>query len=474
MKNTKKVAYLLSFAVVLSMVFGFNQSFAYTSGKEVMTEMINSVIDENAPIPSFLKSVEKEYKDSNLKAKKYLESRNSTLEYISKLPERSVSSKKDALAVVSEVNKKIQELNKTKSESDKASTLFEKKAKNLSVGDPAIDLEFQKVFNQFITSKLKTFTNTEHTNTLEMLYKTRDFYTYLSKTKTRFTFLNGYPQFESSSDYYEYYMYMAKLRTIFKNQVNLELERADYFQNSDIKNVIDQKFVDIQNSNLEGNKKYIETWKAPGSYTDPNLSWIDGKTNTPSSTGQSELDIRRSRVTSLQNINQEIKNINQEYADYGSYNKDRFASKENLKKALALSQKMLSLYKQSDAVDYPIRVQYNKDFPVMENIFNDVMQYSDVDFSNLYVYIQRNALYNESIDLDVKLYNLALANYGKFTNNFESKDAQYPLSFKSKTASNAYKKILDGYNSRFAELFDYIDKYNTQTSTQNTSGSVVN
>lgn len=454
--------------IFLFLLFGFsfftlniNNSFAYNTAGEAFQDVLKSSLDDKREIPVFLKSVEKEFKDDQLKSKKYLDLRKENLEYVTLLPEKKISTNKEALNIVLELNKRIKDLNKAKSNSDKASKLFGLKSKKLSTGNPSIDAEFARIFNKFISYEIENFANSEHQNILEQLYKTRDFYTYLSKTKNQFIFINGYPIFESKLDQYEYYKYLANLRNLNKAYLNLENKKIEYLKNSEFVSFFEQSQIDLFNNILSSNNSLLAKWNAPASEKDWNLSWLEeNQSNIVSDLNKSELDLRRSRSENFQKINTQIQENTEEYQKFGVYDKEIFRSKESLKKAITLSKNMLLLFKSLDNTDYIIRVQYEKDFPFNGNIYRDLILFSDQDFYNFHVFMQKQSLYNEDIEVDLKIYNLALNNFSKMIVDFESEKIDYRLKFQNKTINSSYKKIIDSYRSKYKEIFDYIDKYN--------------
>ena len=335
------------------------------------------------------------------------------------------------------------------------------KSKNISTGNKNIDLEFERIFNKFLSYELDNFSNTEHQNVLEHLYKTKDFYTYLSKTKNQFYFINGYPIFLSKADQYEYYKYLANLRNLNKAYISLENKKIEYLKSSELVSFFEQVYIDILNNTLANNNILLMKWNAAASETDWNLSWIEqSQSNVISDLNKSELDLRRSRSENFQKINTQIQESLEEYQNFGVYDKERFKSKTNLKRAINLSQKMLSLFKKMDAADYLIRIQYEKDFPNNGNILKDIILLSNEDFNNFYIFMQKEALNNEDIEIDLKIFNLALNNFSKMSLDFESEKIDYRLKFQNKTVNLTYKKIIDSYRSKYKEIFDYIDKYN--------------
>lgn len=455
----KYIFYTLLIAVFL---LNFNNVFAYETAKEAFSDVFASVMDDKREVPVFLKSVEKEFKNTNLQSKKYIDTKNEIREYINTLPEKTISTKKEASNIVLEINKKIKLLNKIKSDYEKSFKIFSLKSKNISTGNPSIDKEFQIIFNDLLSYELENFSRNEHQNILEQMYKTRDFYTYLSKTSSQFYFLNGYPVFQSKALDYEYYKYLANLRNLSKNYLILENKKIEYLKNSKLSSFFDKSFMDNLDIVLVSNNNLITIWNSPATQTDWNLSWIEGQSNSniKSDLNKSELELRRFNNVSLQKVNSEIQENLEDYQKFGVYDKERFKSKDNLKKAITLSQKMLNLFKSTDLIDYSIRIQYEKDFPSSGNIFKDLMLSSDEDFNNFFVFIQKNSLNNEDIEIDLKIYNLALNNFSKLSVDFDSEKVEYRLKFKNKNINSSYKKIIDNYRTKYAELFEYIEKYN--------------
>lgn len=422
---------------------------------------MKSIQDDSIVIPPQLKPAHDVLKKYTSDVAKYSTQKSDTIKFILSLSQRDIDNQQKAKGLALEIDGYIKKLNSLKKQKDS----FSEDSFNKLISDKSFLTSLDSFFNAFDGDQFRKIDNAEHASTIEMLYSAKNFYTYISKSKYRFDSINGYMSFENPTDKYEYWSYLAKTRNAFKSYIFSETDELKLLQtNKDVfVKVLGEQYYNNLSLVLEGDKKLTDAW-----------SKINDKNNQPTNSGVNEVNVggefeaRQKANASLQDVISQINNLNDEYYKYGAYSKERFSSKENLKKALSLSQQMLALYNKYYKINYSIITQYKKDFPYYSQYLQEVVSSSDQDFKDFSIDSQNTVNEKESIEFDVKLYPIAISNFGKFTSHFDEKDAPYRLDFQNKKANITYKKMMDDYSSRFQLLLSNQPQDTTTQSNNNT------
>lgn len=410
-----------------------------------VTTFMKSIQDDSIVVPLQLKPAHDVLKKYTSDVTKYSTQKSETIKFILSLSQRDIGNQQKAKSLALEIDTYIKKLNSLKKQKDS----FSEDSFNKLVADKSFLASLDSFFNVFDGDQLRKIDNAEHSSIIEMLYSAKNFYTYISKSKYHFDSTNGYMSFENPTDKYEYWSYLVKTRNAFKSYIFSETDELKILQtNSDVfVKVLGEQYYNNLSLALDGDKKLTDAW-----------SKMNDKSNQSANSGVNDVNIggefeaRQKANIYLQDVISQINNLNDDYSKYGVYSKERFSSKENLKKALSLSQQMLALYNKYYKINYPIIVQYKKDFPYSSQYLQEIISSSDQDFKDFSIDSQNTVNEKESIEFDVKLYPIAISNFGKFTSHFDDKDAPYRLEFQNKKANIIYKKMMDDYSSRFQLL----------------------
>lgn len=455
--NLKKITVLLFFIFVL---FAFNKASAdVVSSNDQVVQFFKMMSDDTYQTPESLKAIKPYAKKLATDIKLYEEKKKDVFTFISGLSKRDISTKNDTKALIKEIDSSISDLKLKKINAQNSSDQLDIQLPKL-VKDQELLNALSTKFSVLDSKEFRDLDSSEYKTYLEFLYTTKNFYTYLSKLNTSFASVGGYMEFESGSASYEYVTYIASIRNTFKNLIQLDSDRVVLMKK--LGTFLEVLYGKDFMAGLEQADSYNTQLKNLWSKVVPDAVDDKSKVNNNIYT-DNELNKRAKEDVALQDIIQSINSIAKNYNENGAYNKDFFTSKDKLKNALSLSKSLLDLYKKYNKEFYKVFVGYKKDYAVGGNAIMELINSSDQDFKNFYINSQNWANENEGIEADIKLYNLALANFNKYT-IFPEKEVDYRLNFNKKSVNDAYHKLIDDYYARFAVLFKYQDEQNAKNS----------
>jgi hypothetical protein len=404
------------------------------------------VVDE--PNPLGFEKVTIAYREFFITTKKLFELKQAAYKSIIDAPTLPVTSKNDALKIAQAFDSTILSLNKQR---DTYLSQIKKIEENKDFA--AVNALMDTEYNFLDYDTYKNYSNDEYTALITALATTRDYYRSLAQLTTKYAAINGQIIFESPSAQYEYWKYIVTVRDALKRSVNAELSTIEQFlKNSPkVEEIYGAEYAAALKKVAETDKAMITLWSQQVPAQQPQ----EVKDSSFTLEVDDELTRRLKQDQKLTDISARIKALSTEYNAVATYKKERFATKQTIKRALDVSKQMLTLYKELDTARFVVVSGFHKEFPYSYNILRDAIGSSDQVMKYAWIDIQYKAAENEGIEYDIKMYTLALNNFGKFKNYFGDDTKPYKLVFTKNAANVEFIKIHEGYNTRLKEYLLY-------------------